>query len=54
VPESSVTGTENTRSEPICEFWHGTSNHPESPRPNPAVMKKEKHVMQYAIHIGLK
>ena len=26
VPESSLTSTENTSSEPVCEFWHGTGS----------------------------
>ena len=28
VPESSLTGTENTSSEQLCEFWHGTGRRP--------------------------
>ena len=32
VPESSLTSTENARSEPVCEFWHGTGLRPASAR----------------------
>jgi len=37
VPESTLTGTENTSSEQLCEFWHGTgsltSSRPAARRP---------------------